>query len=606
MNSSLQSFLITLTNHSLASSIHTKTFKTEKGLNFQSLLQRVKEISKDSSHPYFPILKEHHLLFSYILDNSMKSDISFSNMRPDRIEESFCMNRQKKFIEFRVSRIPYNEGYHLLFEFTNETQRKQNVELNTLNEHKTKILSHVAHEFRTPLNSIIGNLELMQDMEEIPLRIKDNHLKPGLFSSTLLLNYVNDILDFAQMRSKKLKMNYVNFKFLDHISTIIKIMEVIARKKKIKFHTEIDSKIPNNFTSDPNRLTQILLNLLSNAFKFTAPKNGEVILRINPDQNNNLVFDICDNGIGISEENMQNLFKEFGKIDTLENNLMNPGGVGLGLIISQKFAEEMGPPDRKGFKVSSEIGQGSCFSFCLEDKTDAEYSPQSKEITQKSSYILSSVALNDEDDEKNCISNKNRNLSGLENYKYNGINNSFQLESGNIENIDLCISTDVNPAIKSAYLRNGFSPTLKDLKCFPLTYCLCPKILVVDDDMFNVSYLQNALKILGFSSEFATNGEEAIQALKNRVRHKCCDKCRIFKIIFMDSEMPVLNGLKAATVIKSLHNYKNVVLIGVTGNSSSSDINNFLKAGADKVYPKPLTKLKIMDILSSYKKLLED
>ena len=568
------------------SSTYPKDLTSE--ISFKVLIQIIKEICTDIAHPLHTTIKEHHLLFHYIINTDSTSEIQDA----DNKNQGFYKNPQKRYNEIRVSCIEYQETCLILLEFTNETDRKRSNELNIINEHKNKILAHVAHEFRTPLNSIIGNLELVQDLQAVPLQIKEDHLKPALFSSTLLLNYINDILDFSQMKSEKLKMNYIKFNLMNHITTVSRIMEILACKKGVNFEKLIDKDIPPLITSDPNRLTQILLNLLSNAFKFTLPE-GQVLLKITfNDKDKTIRFEIADNGIGISEENLKKLFKEFGRIDSDENNIMNPSGVGLGLIISQKFAEEMGPLKRKGFEVKSQIGKGTSFTFYLEDKS-FQYSDNSYD-----SNLLSSNILN-ESKESEELYEKNRNLEDF--YQNKSIIKVGTAQTQ--ENLDLEQLTKSNEKYRTATLKksvNLINPPLLDLQCFTFSGCHCPKILVVDDDLFNLSYLQNMLKILGYSTEFAVNGEDAVNKIKNRLEVKCCEDCKIFKMIFMDWEMPVLNGLQATTIIKAM-NDNEIAIVGCTGNCELNDLNDFKKAGADMVCSKPITKTEIMSILESYK-----
>ena len=566
------------------------------GLSFKALVHLVKTICNDELHPLHATLNEHYLLFHYVLNNA--SSTLEILQESDEKGQTFCLNPQKKYNEIRISCIDYQETCLILFEFTNETDHKRLTELNTINEHKNKILAHVAHEFRTPLNSIIGNLELVQDLKEIPSQIKEDHMKPALFSSTLLLNYINDILDFSQLRSEKLKMNYIKFNLHNHITTISKIMEILALKKGVYFEKDIDPKIPPMITSDPNRLTQILLNLLSNAFKFTLP-SGKVILKITLEKEDKTIrFNISDNGIGISEENMKKLFKEFGKVCSDENSMLNPSGVGLGLIISQKFAEEMGPYDKKGFEVKSEFGKGTSFTFYLEDKNSdfkASSDRSSKIVANKMSSNLESNSLDDRE-----LDAKNKNL---EEYLQKKLN--FHIWKAETHRT---FSSKADHFKTGTYISQGnrFTPALLDLKCFPFSSCQCPKILVVDDDMFNVSYLQHILKILGYSSEFVFNGEEAVNTMKSRFERKCCENCKIFQMIFMDSEMPGMNGLEATALIKSMSFNHKVVIIGCTGNTAFNDLNKFKMAGADLVCTKPINKTKIMSILEGYKYLLDE
>ena len=604
-------------------------------VSYKTLLQIIKLISNDHKHPLHSTLTDHYLLFHYIL-NHTETLIDLNND-----DHSFHLNPKKKYNEIRISRInpnklpsipinpsqspsisspvnprqspsihqpssipinqniEYEENCLTIFEFTNETDRKRSTELNMLNEHKNKILVHVAHEFRTPLNSIIGNLELVQDLEEIPLEIKEDHLKPALFSSTLLLNYINDILDFSQLRAEKLKMNYIKFNLLNHITTVSKIMEILAKKKGVNFEKLIDNDIPPIITSDPNRLTQILLNLLSNAFKFTLP-TGRVLLRITYDSEEKTIrFEISDNGIGISEGNMKKLFQEFGKVNSDQNSLLNPSGVGLGLIISRKFAEEMGPSNKKGFEVKSEIGKGTAFTFYLQDKGNIS---KDHDIMQKSCKLSFSSNMLNDSKELEALNVKNRNLEDLQKKKW--LVRLIMSDSSKL--------LDVTPRTMDRVILGSYTAPISlpthvqlDLKCFPFSPCQCPRILVVDDDMFNVCYLQNILKILGYSTDFAVNGEDAINKLKRRLEKKCCERCKVFKLVFMDSEMPNLNGLQATAIIKAMPFDNEIVIIGCTGNSALNDVDNFKKVGADMVCFKPVGKRKIMDILEAYKILFD-
>jgi len=579
----------------------------EPPFSFKSLLNMIKNIANDSIHPLYNALTDHHLIFHYILNNSLKSQASIDkSIENTNINMSFISNPQIKYNEIRVSRIEFEGDFHLLFEFINETERKKTSELNNLNEHKNKILSHVAHEFRTPLNSIIGNLELLEEFKEIPNLIRDDYLKPALFSSTLLLNYVNDILDFAQMKAQKLKLNYVRFHLPNHIETISKIMEILAKKKKVLFKKHIDPNLPLYITSDPNRLSQILLNLLSNAFKFTI-KEGIVELKVTYDEELLAFrFEIADNGIGISSENIKKLFKEFGKVDSQENCLLNPCGVGLGLLISQKFAEEMGPIGINGFEVKSEIGKGTNFSFYLEDKIgqiSANFDDTSKNMTIKSNSSSNEVEMPKE------IESLERKTKNFENFQARNLEakSCFNPKSNNLENTEDLISlNNFNNNENKRKPMNSLSlfPTILDSSCFPLNRCICPTILVVDDDMFNVSYLQNVLKLLGYSSDFAINGEDALKKVKLRFERKCYEKCKAFKMIFMDSEMPNLDGLKATEFIKKLPHCGKIVIVGCTGNYQKEDIKKFIKAGADMVCGKPMKKTKIMDVLEKYRTIL--
>ena len=195
--------------------------------------------------------------------------------------------------------------------------------LEEINEHKSSLLSSVSHELRTPLNSsiIMTELALQENNENVSPAIKETLLKPSQFSQKLLLNIINDILDYSRLSSQKLILNFHPTDIIKVIKDVEYIMSFQVKQKGLSFNVDT-TQLQNirNFCTDENRLTQILLNLLSNATKFTLTGFIKVTAISKTDENNNhvILIEVEDSGIGIDEADQQKLFKTFSKVDNTQ------------------------------------------------------------------------------------------------------------------------------------------------------------------------------------------------------------------------------------------------------------------------------------------------
>ena len=241
--------------------------------------------------------------------------------------------------------------------------QKERVEL--ASKARADFLSTVSHELRTPLNAINGITYLL--LQEKPKASQLNYLKSLEFSGNYLLNFINDILEINRLESNKVDVEKIDFNLKLLIDNITNSFKEFIGKNNIRYHLNYGNKIPHNLKGDPTKVSQILINLLNNAIKFT--KNGDVWLDITIINENDskikLKFSIKDNGIGIPKDKQVAIFESFSQGSVEINRTY--GGTGLGLSIVTKILEILGST----IDLKSDIGQGSTFTFELEfDKSE--------------------------------------------------------------------------------------------------------------------------------------------------------------------------------------------------------------------------------------------
>ncbi|MCM2325270.1 MAG: GAF domain-containing protein [Candidatus Woesearchaeota archaeon] len=232
-----------------------------------------------------------------------------------------------------------------------------NIELKRLNEIKSEFVSTVSHELRTPLTSIIGYVSVIKDGEagEISETQKE-FLGIVKEESERLLRLISDLLDISKIDSGKMRFNFTETDASLIAQNSAKEMESLFAKKGITLDLELDRNVAA-IKADPDKIKQILYNLLTNALKFSKP--GTTVKVISKDKGNHVQFDITDQGIGISKEDIPKLFKKFSQIDSKMTREV--GGTGLGLAICEYLVKQHGG----NIWVKSESGKGSTFSFTI-------------------------------------------------------------------------------------------------------------------------------------------------------------------------------------------------------------------------------------------------
>jgi signal transduction histidine kinase/DNA-binding NarL/FixJ family response regulator/putative methionine-R-sulfoxide reductase with GAF domain len=249
---------------------------------------------------------------------------------------------------------------------TEKDLRKATLEARSATVAKSTFLANMSHEIRTPLNAVIGLSRLMRDTQLNPDQATLNDKL--LISGENLLNIINEILDFSKIEAGRVEIENIPFNLKDLLDKVYSFLSHVAEEKTITLNASMDSPFPKATIGDPVRLQQVLINLVNNAIKFTSDGCVDLSCKLLTESNDRATFLIAvsDTGIGISEDNLQNIFEKFKQEDESVTRVY--GGTGLGLAISRQLVNLMGGE----LRVESEKGKGSRFFFTLEfGTTDA-------------------------------------------------------------------------------------------------------------------------------------------------------------------------------------------------------------------------------------------
>ena len=283
----------------------------------------------------------------------------------------------------------------VFYDLSEEVRVQQNLESakkisEDVSRSKTQFLAMMSHEIKTPMQAIVGVLDLL-NLTELTDEQK-NLIQHVTHSANLLQTLLKDVLDYSRMGSNEMKLEQLEFSVRFTMSSIIKQMLPKAKEQGIELKLEIDDKFPNIIIGDQTRLSQLIFNLIGNAIKFT--QYGEVKLKAYVQKNHTLRFEISDTGIGISQDKVKILFHPFRQVDATMTRRF--GGTGLGLAICRKIIELMDGQ----IGVESEIGKGSTFWFVIPPKLP---SSTNSVITAKSIVKAENKEQHSEDRKYNIL-----------------------------------------------------------------------------------------------------------------------------------------------------------------------------------------------------------
>jgi signal transduction histidine kinase/CheY-like chemotaxis protein/HPt (histidine-containing phosphotransfer) domain-containing protein len=525
---------------------------------------------------------------------------------------------------------------------------------------KTEFLATMSHEIRTPLNGILPILEMLRDtrLDAEQLRL----VNTAKSSSRHLLRIINDILDFAKVESGKLQLEAIEIDVRELVHSVAELMRGSARNRNLKLSGRVADDVPEMVRGDPIRLRQILINLVSNAVKFT--EEGGIRIEVSRAQTSEkeveLLFAVADTGVGMAPETADRLFQSFTQADA--STTRKHGGTGLGLVICKRLVELMG--GRIG--VRSTMGQGSTFWFLVPLRKSIMEVPSARRdlkgvrvltlmsepgTAARVSHDLRSWGVVEEacDDPEDALAKLRSTAMLGESWGYQlvlidgaGIEPGLPVLLEEIRGDKTLQRLNVVVSIRSEMLAHklrrdfGVMVLTDGVRTEPLRRMLhrlfdvesrhfgsiemraeeiyddlnvstadigfdeSPSeapgndffgtVLLVEDNPVNMGVMRKALSRLGLGCETATDGQEALDMFERQR----------FDIVFMDCQMPVMDGYEATRRIRELEEGQGSVptpVVAMTANAMSGDREKCLAAGMDDYLPKPVGLAQLRDCL---------
>ena len=521
------------------------------------------------------------------------------------------------------------EAYKFLEELV-ETAKDDKLIALQANEAKSLFLANMSHEIRTPLNGIVGFTEILRstDLTEE----QDEFLSIIDKSSENLLSIINNILDLSKIESNKIEIENIVFDAEEEFESAVETYAVAATEKNIDLNYYMDPMISSKLKGDPTKIKEIIINLLSNAVKFTS-YGGEINLTIrkivDEDDISRIEFSVQDNGIGMTKDQQSRIFDAFSQADVSVTRKY--GGTGLGLTISSQFVELMGGE----LKLESAKDHGTTFYFSLPLEevvsTEVQYAHAFTDLTigkyaqdiptKLDSYLedyfkyfgpsvrhFESIAELKELDANDVCKNywididkaRQNIMDAIQHMDKSKLIIIANVTSrAKIEELGIDQSNVIYKPVTLSKLKTVLSntanitPQLIEETAATQQTRFDANILVTEDNIINQKLIKRILEEHGLTVSLANNGLESFE--KRRSGN--------FDLIFMDIQMPVMDGIEATHEILDYEEdeeLKHIPIVALTANALKGDRERFLGEGMDEYITKPIETTELLYVLNKF------